>query len=87
MRTITISLIFSFLLSLLLCSPGPGEEITRKARMQNYLFLGRVYEKMDNSQKAINAYEQALLIIPTDIGAREKVAALYLKNGMNNDAG
>lgn len=60
--------------------------MTRKARMQNYLFLGRVYEKMDHTKKAINAYEQALLIIPSDIGAREKVARLYLKSGMADDA-
>ena len=86
MRTIIISLIFSFLLPLLLSPAIPGEEMTKKERMQNYLFLGRVYEKMGNTTKAINAYDQALIIIPTDIGAREKIARLYQKNGMNQDA-
>lgn len=86
MHTPIMRLVFSISIFIILSSPAPGEEMTRKARMQNYLFLGRVYEKMDNSTKAINAYEQALLIIPTDISAREKVAGLYLKNGMDNDA-
>ena len=86
MRTIIISLIFSFLLPLLLSSPASGEKMTKKERMQNYLFLGQIYEKMSNTQKAITAYEQALIIIPTDIRAREKTASLYQKIGMDQDA-
>jgi len=86
MRTIIISLIFTFLLPPLISSPAAGAGMTKKERMQNYLFLGQIYEKMKNAEKAINSYEQALLIIPTDIGARENVARLYQQNGMNQDA-
>ena len=86
MRTIIISLILSFLIPLLLSPPVTGEEMTRKERMQNYVFLGRVYEKMGNTKKAINAYEQALIIIPTDIGARKKLAQLFQKGGLTDDA-
>ncbi|HDL64171.1 MAG TPA: tetratricopeptide repeat protein [Proteobacteria bacterium] len=86
MRTIIISLILTFLLPYLISTPAEGKEMTKKERMENYIFLGRIYEKMDNLKKAINAYEQALLIIPTDIRARETVARLYQKTGMNNDA-
>ncbi|MDP8214660.1 MAG: tetratricopeptide repeat protein [Candidatus Euphemobacter frigidus] len=86
MRTLIISLILSLLIPLLLSPPVTGEEMTRKERMQNYVFLGRVYEQMGNTKKAIDAYEQALIIIPTDIGAREKLARLYQKGGLTNDA-
>ena len=86
MRTIIVSLIFSILLPLSLSPPSAEAEMTKKDRMQNYLFLGRIYEKTNNTKKAIDAYEQALLIIPTDIPAREKIARLYQKTGMKQDA-
>lgn len=87
MRTFT-GFFLAILTAACFCAPGarPAESMSKRDKMARYDFLAEIYLKMGNKTKAIEGYEKALRLIPTETEIRRKLAKLYLETNSDEKA-